>query len=341
MRILTEKEYRESRATNYSLLKAQASHPIVAKTFIDNSGINSISTPSLEWGTLIDCLMTTPEEFDNMFFISKTDKIPQDKMLLMCNEVWRSANGVIENITDDMILTARTVVEYDARLKGETVLAKFKDECGEYIEDLKEAGAKSIITKQYYTEAVDYIAEIKANRFLVKFLNGVQDADSASQTQLAIEDDISIPSIHGTLVKCKIKIDQCIISNDHTKATIIDYKTCDNVDMFIANYFKYKYYIQGGFYHYVLKQAMPTLKFVEMYFVAMGRDKRVLIYKMSDHELELAKFGSIDVYGRPIKGIFQLISELEFHKNTSLWSYTKQQYDDDGIVILDDLRNDK
>jgi hypothetical protein len=240
------------------------------------------------------------------------------------DEVWRLSQGVVESITEDMILEARVTADYNKRLTNETAIAKFKTESMIYLMTLATAGERDVISSGLLSEAKIMVEKVKANSFLKMFFNHIYCEGAITEYQYAVEFTIGV----SKEVLCKAKLDQVVKRPDRT-AHVIDYKTCRNIDEFAKSYLEYGYPIQGAMYTEAM-YSHPDIDTVTFSFVVMGRDGRVLIYQMSTDEL--LKAGN-----KPKTGIYDLLDEYVFHKESGLWEYTKEQYENNGIIKLNEL----
>lgn len=325
MKNMSEKEYENSTAVNYSLLKLLNDHPLKAKNYIDKT--YHIESDSLTWGSLIDCLLTCPKELENIFYITEENKLPKDKMKLWADQVWLLSKENINLIDDNIILESRKIAEYDARLKNDSAIEKFKKEAIPYINILNVAEKKEIITIELLNEANSVIEKVKSNKFLIDFFNKRQTDNSIVEFQYCLNFDLNVNNIQ-TL--CKAKIDQLIINND--MAIIIDYKTCKSIDDFIDSYKKYRYYLQAAMYCEAIK-TIKTIKYITFYFITINRNGNVLIYNVSQEGLHRATYG-FDEDNNHIKGLYELIEDFNFHKTNDLWDYKREQYKNNGIIEI-------
>ena len=123
------KEYFEKRAISASLLKALSTSPRNAKALLDNEKSES---KALTVGSLVDCLLTTPDGFDEDYVVFN-GVVPTDKMLEFTNEYLRLCEELeigeeLEGVTEnELILRARSNIGYDKRLTDDTVIKKFKE----------------------------------------------------------------------------------------------------------------------------------------------------------------------------------------------------------------------
>ena len=70
---ISEEEYRDIPALDYSLISRYTNSGFNGLETI----FNNIESPSLTFGSLVDCLLTAPNEVDNRFFVSELSEPPE------------------------------------------------------------------------------------------------------------------------------------------------------------------------------------------------------------------------------------------------------------------------
>ena len=83
---ISEAEYRLDPALSYSRLSQFFKNG--AKALISNE---KIDTPSLRFGSLVDCILTAPEEFDDRFYVADIDRF-SDTFRKMTEDIFANHN---------------------------------------------------------------------------------------------------------------------------------------------------------------------------------------------------------------------------------------------------------
>lgn len=293
-----------------SLLKEISSSPFNAKAMLNGE---KKETKALDFGSLVDCLLTTPDRFSQDYVIY-SGKAPTDKMLLLAKDYIRKYLTLSETTAEPdeelIALSSRAEVGYDSRLKNETFLAKFADEALPYCNFCIAYKDKIIIDNETYEHAASMVDQAKNSPFLKKIFKPESNVKVLFQVPLyAVTSKFS----------AKCLIDCIIIDFDNQTITPIDFKTYE--DNFVSNYWKYKYYYQEAWYSLILNiirnsfelsfETVPELKEViksftiqQFEFVALDKTlaRTPIIYKSYEklHE-DLFEEGVIN------KGIFDIV----------------------------------
>jgi len=100
---MTIEEYRELKEPGYSILSKLSNNPRSVKNILDGE---KKKTKSLDFGTLIDVLLTDPESFDSQYYIMQTN-LPTDSYLNLVKEyirlmdLFRVETGSLEEFNEN------------------------------------------------------------------------------------------------------------------------------------------------------------------------------------------------------------------------------------------------
>jgi hypothetical protein len=244
------KEYFEKKALSASLLKALATSPRNARAIIENENTESTA---FTMGSLVDCLLTTPERFEEDYVIF-TGISPTDKMLDFANEYIRLYKLLSEDNThtsEELILLARTYVDYDKRLKDDTVIKKFEEACNDYIQCVLYNPDKIVIDTETYNTALELVRVTKESPHLQFIFNPKEGDIVLFQVPIYIESNKFVG---------KALLDCIVIDTINKTITPIDFKTYE--DSFEGNYWKYKYYYQEAWYSFLLNMLTDGESFI-------------------------------------------------------------------------------
>jgi len=244
------KEYFETKALSASLLKALSTSPRSARAIIENE---SKESKAFTIGSLVDCLLTTPERFEEDYVIFRGVS-PSDKMLDFANEYIRLYKLLSEDNThtsEELILLARTYVDYDKRLKDDTVIKKFEEACNDYIQCVLSNSDKLIIDTNTYNDALELVRVTKESPHLQFIFNPKEGDIVLFQVPIYLE---------SSKFTGKALLDCIVIDTVNKVITPIDFKTYE--DYFEGNYFKYKYYYQEAWYSFLLGMLTDGESFI-------------------------------------------------------------------------------
>ena len=140
---ITEKEYRELPLFSYSILSK-----------FNKTGFNGLDklyeeskSPALLFGSVVDCLTLTPNEFNDRFLVLDFPKFSDSISKIIDNIVNDAKENGIKKIDDDFILKELDANSYQTNWKNETRINKFKEVAYDIIE-LKVKEKREIINTE-------------------------------------------------------------------------------------------------------------------------------------------------------------------------------------------------
>lgn len=332
-------DYKKIKALNYSTLSALVSNPKLAYNIYHKEASDKQSEAFL-MGSMIDCLLTTPDLFDKQYVRYDYSISPGFKSI---------AEKVIElTITDfgtsieQLVLKARKEVGYDSRKKDETILMDWYKEGNKYYEFLVENTDKTVVTIADYNLAKSIASDCLNNNITREYFNK-EGVDIEFQLPIKwtmagdswMENRGGIPDLVVTSIDCKSLLD--VVHFDHVNKTIkpIDVKTYDSTNgSFVSNFFKFKYYYQAAFYSYGLKVIYKDYTILPFEFIALDKSRNLppLVYRLDTNitnyifEGEKNDYRYININNRKIKSLGRLVEEASWHLRTNQWDYPKEYY---------------
>lgn len=327
---MTKEEYFNLDAVNCSLISALATHPQAAKRILDGEKKTS---PGLNFGSLVDCLVFTLDEFTKEFYVGKFSR-PADKLGELIDAYINIKENIFKNDYDvtgpnEIILAAREKTQYQMNWKNDTIIEKVKPLIDSYLLDLSDANSRTIIENEQLEKAQNVVETLKTNEFTKGIFNSHPNPNDIE----IITQHVLIFFENGIDFKCML--DRFFIHKSTNSIFPYDLKTY--TESFKSNYYKYKYYYQAALYSHALKVTYPQYKICPFRFIAADSDniKPPIIYEVPQKHINIAEFGGRfnDGYYRP--GWRQLAENLIWHKNNNKWDYTYEQYNNNGIEILE------
>lgn len=288
----------------------------------------------IRFGSIVDCLKFTPEEFEDKYQISTSEK-PSGQMLSFVEELGKLTKkntndfGVVCCDIDLMLNQAYDLVGFK-RDKLETIKEKFlvKKEGYDYYLELKDRGDKIVITTeelQWAQGLVEYMNKHPHTRDIMNLVNG---------DKYKIIDQLKLKGVINGM-EFKMMSDRVVFNEIDKVITPLDLKVMGNNEMFPFNYLKLKYYIQNAVYVYLLRQNFPDYKVKPLAFITIDkyRQNDPVIVRTTEKQFQEALNGfSID--GRKYKGLFQAIEELKWHEESGIWTTSKEIHDGKGFIDL-------
>ena len=324
--------YKESKAVNYSLLSSLIASPKEAKAMIDGE---DKSSSGFELGNIVDHLLTSDEPIYNKFTVIRNK--PSGGMLALADEYIKLTSdsiGLFPNEENSFILQARRNVEYDSRLKDETVIKKFYEGCSDYVETMQAAQAegKSVISADTLEFAENLVTSAHYEPTTEYYLDARNFTKQFKQLELFAE-------VWG--IECKGKPDIVDVDENEKIVYIVDVKTYSG--NFISNFWKYHYYLQTPFYGELFKRNYPeytdyTYRYINVTIDTSGNNKPevfelcedLVSYILMDFEgKDVDTVGRIlaTYSGRNIPTISDLITELKWHIQNDSWEHRYRYYE--------------
>lgn len=150
---VTEEEYRADPALSYSTLAR-----------FNREGFDNIEhlfdkteSPSLLFGSLVDCLMTGDiEEFNSRFLVADFPELPdsQRKMVEYLHRMFSKSYPALSDFDNRIIMDISETLQFQLNWKPETRAKVIKENGGEYYDLLTLAEGKEVVSQKLCDDAV-------------------------------------------------------------------------------------------------------------------------------------------------------------------------------------------
>lgn len=305
---VSEEEYRESPIFSYSLLAKY-----------ERGGFNSLKSlqekeesPSLTFGSIVDCMLTDPSRFDKDYYVVDLPAL-SDTLTAIAIElkIYGSA------CTDENILMVADKYEYYKNWKTETRIKSIKEKCGEYLNIFEVAGNRDIISSQTYTDALNCVQAVKNHQEAKKYFIPYSELNPFSSVveycnfhQLKFK-----ATLNGITYKCML---DCIHVNYHDKTIQpVDLKTTGKPEWeFSESFVKFLYEIQARLYYRILEECLKGTeyegyKILPFKFVVVNKQTLTpLVWEYDDYD----KIGNLEYNNDVIlRDPFEIAEELEHY----------------------------
>lgn len=164
---VTEAEYRASEAISYSSLSSFAREGAEIIPHLKEKK----EAEALRFGSLVDTLMTEPEELEAKFLISDTPR-PSDTVAKIIANIWENSDkstNDITNIKSDTILLYANDANYQTNWKDETRVNKLVAEGQSFFELLGLAGDRTLMSQSDFQRAESCVEQLKTNPYTAKY----------------------------------------------------------------------------------------------------------------------------------------------------------------------------
>lgn len=243
---VSEEVYRADPALSYSKISRFLREGIGK---IDNLD-DKVTSASLTFGSLVDCLFTAPEEFPERYVVANEDNVPSGKLkdvidLLLSSTTYSKVVEVPEEEIHKACIECKYYI--DDRYKSSRL--KNVHGCAEYFNAVRKTQGKNIITQDQLDKAMACVNALRANTGVSKVLE-VPPFDGEIFYQLKFT-----AKMGRVALRCMADI----ITVDHAKklVRIIDLKTTSKVeDDFPESVIEWNYGIQAQMYYDIIRARM-------------------------------------------------------------------------------------
>lgn len=262
----TEEEYRSDKAYSYSTLVK-----------FEREGFNNldklfdkVESPSLTFGSVVDCLMTdSQEEFDRRFLVADFPELPdsQRKMVEHLHRMFSKSYPALSDFDNRTIMDISETLQFQLNWKPETRARVIKKNGGEYYDLLTLAEGKTVISQSLYSDAlacVDALRTSKATKFFFEQDNPF-DKNMERLYQLKFKGEYN-----GIPLRCMM--DECSVDHKNKIIYPIDLKTTSKKEWnFPKSFIERRYDIQAQLYAEILRQNLAKDEYFRDFKIAPYR----------------------------------------------------------------------
>lgn len=350
----TDRQYFEMPLDSYSTLKLFCTNRFkFYKKYVEKAPEYQLDeeSDSINLGQMVDCLLTgTEEEFHQKFDFIEC-KRGGGQMWDFGDIVWKltqlatNEEGEMTREFSDIAEEAFNAVKFDKKgkevaFKGKTLeyaLSEFEDSDVEILyEERRGKIGKTIVTAQEMQRAEEIVERLKTTDWTADILSKQSTKNFDVIYQLSCQFSIETLPI-------KSKLD--IVHIDHINKTIQPYDL--KVTHFISNFgyaywIKSKYYIQDAVYHHAIhsftaeKEDLQTYTILPMIFIVADPSNisMPVLWKSNYDNASIAMLGAEGKNGFRIRGVRELIREIQWAQETGNWTTPKEVVDNNGVLTI-------
>lgn len=324
-----ESEYRADTTLSYSKLSQFFKNG--PKALISNE---KVDTPSLRFGSLVDCVLTAPEEFDDRFYVADIDRFSDTIRKIV---EWTSSSTEVQrdSLSDfgEMLLVPLDEFEYQTNWKPETRIKKLIEMGSDYYTVLKYSTGKIIISPQEFSDAQQCCQTLRTHPFTYQIFECNENEEIFYQLKFR-------DNVFG--VDVRIMTDLIKVNHKEKKIYPYDLKTTGkNEEDFEKSYVDWNYSIQKGLYSRVLVQKIKNDDFFKDYdlmsfkFIVINKNNLCpLIWDVGSDEMD----GCNDYNLQKKLGInwSKLLEDANWHLQNGKFDYSRKSYENNGCnpIIL-------
>lgn len=271
---VTEEEYRADPALSYSTLSK------FNREGFDNLEhlFDKTESPSLLFGSIVDCILTgTEEEFNDRFFVADFPELPEKQKEIVESIFHAAEPGESwDDITDDVILRCIVANNYQSNWKQKTRIEVIRGAGKEYYDLLVLANGKTVINRQLYQDALSCVEILKQSESTKWYFEEDNPFDKSIERlyQLKFKGEYS-----GIPLRCMA--DLIIVDHKNKIVYPCDLKTSSKPEWrFYKSLMEWGYWIQAQLYWYLIRETMnkddyfKDFKLVDYRFIVVSNKTR-------------------------------------------------------------------
>lgn len=341
-----ERSYRQLDALSQSMIKDfYEDRKKFYKKYILNEEVEEETTQAVKMGNLVDCLLLTPEEFDNKFFMSTCVTKPTEKMLAFTVALAKHTReatdeeGIVRKEFLELASQARETAGFKWDL--DRVLKDFAGkEPEQYYQELRavSGSGKMVVTGQDIEHANRIVTAIRTGEFTAAVMNLQLQDHTDVYNQLAITGF----EIEGRPFKSLL--DFLEVNHAEKYLQPWDLKAVWAIEEFYSEYYlKRKGYLQATVYDLACTHLRNTeyegYEVRPMKFLVCDSINYYspLVYELTIQDL-MDGFRGFVHRGKTYKGLIQLTKELNWHMDTNVWGMSMDNYLNQGRVSIANLK---
>ena len=245
---ISEEQYRDIPALSYSLISRYT-----------NCGFNGLETifdkiesPSLTIGSAVDCLLTSPNEFNERFMVCEFSEPPEKVKKAVDILYSNSDKEWLEEVDNFAIMDALNTLEYRGNWKDDKRFETFMNEGRDYYRYLVVSEGKTILSQADYEKALKVVDAFKGfKQTCFYFAPNVEFADIQRFYQLKFKTKLK------DNIDYKAMLDEIIVDYHKKEITIVDFKTTSGKEWdFVKSFLKYNYDQQARLYYRILRNIL-------------------------------------------------------------------------------------
>lgn len=325
---VTEPEYRADPAISYSALSR-----FEREGWRKMSSLyDKIETPSLQFGSAVDTMLTDGQEaFNEQFVVCEFPSL-SDSLISITKELHRRFKDTyrkVSSIPDAAIDSVALMNNYYTNPKYAAYRVKnVKESCDEYYNLLTLAEGKTVLSTSDYEDIMRCVDELRSNKVTSYFFSEnpfVTHIEKVFQLKFKAE-------YKGIPVRCMF--DEIIV--DHNSKTIypIDLKTTGHPEEeFNGSFSQWRYDIQAKLYTYILQQNIKKDEYfkdfkIAYYYQFIVINRRTLSPIVWEFDGSLSEIDFIDDKGNVLRDWRKILLDLKYYQeNTSKYSREVQEND--------------
>lgn len=343
---ITERQYRTIESLSQSDIKLFAENRRkFYKKYILKENVEEETSKAMVMGNLIDCLLLTPEDFDNKFIMSTCSEIPTAKMLDFCDNLYKvsmedvAEDGTITTDFMDRAQRAYTLTGYKialSRVMGDFIGKEPENYFNEIISSRPRG--LNVISTQDIENATRVVTALRTSQFTAPILN-VPDTN-----EMDFLNQFPLTEFFLDGISCKGLVDRLEINHEEKFIQPWDLKAVWAVEDFYYEYYlRRKGYLQAAMYDLgctnLRNLEYPGYEVRPMKLIVCDTINFYdpLIYELSHQDI-LDGIKGFNHNNREYKGLQELVGDIKWHTENQIWGMSKENYLNNGRVQVSSFK---
>lgn len=316
--LVDETTYRNDNALSYSKLSSffkQGPKALISTEKVD--------TPALRFGSLVDTILTAPEEFDDKFYVADIDKF-SDTIRKIVEDLFNPEIESIGLIDDATILMVLDNYQYQTNWKSQTRIDKVVALGEDYYTVLRYSTDKIVISPKEFEEAQQCVMTLKTHPFTYQIFDCNEDEEIFYQLKFK-----------HTSGQINVRIMTDVIKVNHKEKWIQPYDlktTGKNEEEFEKSFVDWNYWIQSGMYARVIAKNVAKDDYFSEFnilpfkFIVINRANLTpLVWEVNEVYIwdEIVK-----KYSTSWK---RLLLDANWHLQNGKFDYSRRSYENKGV----------
>lgn len=348
-------EYRKIDALNCSSIKRFDEDPVgfYNEFILKKMRKDSVKKVSFILGDLVDFYLLECDgddtifenRFDEKFALftgkkgTKQSFILADELFLITQQSLNTKGEIVTSFMDRFKEAFYKVQEGGKNFKGKTIeyaLQVFQDEAEDYFQMMIENSCKTVVEVSLVDKAKKIANLMTTDPFTSDLFN---DKEMEYFPKFPIE--WTYTTTDGKKIACKSELDIMRIDHRNKKVYLHDLKTTFDNEGFEGTYLRYRYDLQAAFYYLATQEWMNnnnlgSYNLERMEFIVgdtSSNNRRPVRFQTSMKDLE-AGLNGFSIRGKYYKGIHQLIEEISWAEDNSMWNMSRELIESNGRTSL-------
>lgn len=355
------KEYKDKFAISQSAIKdwESMSPKKWNETWILKSRPRPQAGASATFGSVLDCLVFTPKNFDKRFVVAEV-QLPSENIRNVVNHVYtriKELNKNAEAVNANLKKGQPPVALKELKLDYEDLIIAHAKEIGyyatqpnraynevmksgpEYFEHIKKTEGKTTITAADKSEAEKLRDILFTDKMVKGFFVKAKHTDFRFQEHIFANIDIS-GFENVDFLPLKGAVDEIYFNHKTKQVREIDLKWTNDAFMFKDAAKRFGYAKQHSFYDYLIREWLKTYRDGEFKDYTVGNPLNVVIdsdekvpyiYQYNANDLYIERYGHENMHW--FKGWEQTLYEIAWHMNEQQWDRPKEHLQNGSMNI--------